>query len=609
MLNEKITIRILFEGEIQNIICYCNWTIQEIIHYYVQNYLDSTYNINNFRLKINGKKCALNSNIASYINDFNNTLTFELKYNDSEEENDDEEADNDIIKENYIQPLNMEINIEFFKTNINEFKENNNPVLSGLLKLCLIKKIANNLNNVENLPKYMQGIIKILKNGTLDYDENQKGIFNILKKIQGSNLINFSKYADGLINQDDINNILIPRLSNDFKLEIFYIQNCLGKYINYEKIFQQEFERAKKDSVFEYSIISAAIIEVNSDVFEENRNACPNRVDRVLFHGTSYDSISKILPTQFRKAHCIQHGKGVYFTEDLDTCWIYGSEEKNKNVEDNHRNLNIPIVGDFFSFIASAIYYDKNGYQRVFDNKRNAKKYEVNFAYAGTKRLETIKEEMPNPSKFYSTEYVINDFTQICPFMSFKLKREEYCIIWRDNNFSSKPIYNNQFDAIFKKYLKQRMNYISYKAKYNIYPCETTEEALKLIKRKKNNKIILISNIGSDFGGRDFVKKARQIIGNDVIVLFSAYNIKHLNWIQKFPNALFSNQPQFYERYLDCFYKENDVKRKEALIELKTEIENFYKVEFYFNNKTFLLYPHFKNDKSIKYNDLKFEKN
>ena len=46
-----------------------------------------------------------------------------------------------------------------------------------------------------------------------------------------------------------------------------------------------------------------------------------------------------------------------------------------------------------------------------------------------------------------------------------------------------------------------------------------------------------------------------------------------------------------------------------ALIGLKSEIEDFYKVKFCFNNKTILLYPHFKNDKSIKYNDLKFEKN
>jgi hypothetical protein len=170
MLNEKITIRILFEGEIQNIICYCNWTIQEIIHYYVQNYLDSTYNINNFRLKINGKKCALNSNIASYINDINNTLTFELKYNDSEEEDDDEEVDNDIIKENYIQPLNMEINIEFFKTDKNIFSGNYNGDLFGLLKLCLLKEIAKKINfdRIQNIPIYILNILTILKIGALN---------------------------------------------------------------------------------------------------------------------------------------------------------------------------------------------------------------------------------------------------------------------------------------------------------------------------------------------------------------------------------------------------------------------------------------------------------
>ena len=57
-------------------------------------------------------------------------------------------------------------------------------------------------------------------------------------------------------------------------------------------------------------------------------------------------------------------------------------------------------------------------------------------------------------------------------------------------------------------------------AKYNIYPCETSEEALELVNRKKYNKIILISNVGSDIGGKKFIDKAREIIGNDVIVYF-----------------------------------------------------------------------------------------
>ena len=121
---------------------------------------------------------------------------------------------------------------------------------------------------------------------------------------------------------------------------------------------------------------------------------------------------------------------------------------------------------------------------------------------------------------------------QICPFISAKLKRNEYCVIWRDNNFSSNPVYKNEFDEIFKKFLSERIKYIKQVAKYNIYPFEISEEALKLIERKKYNKIILISNVGSDFGGKKFVDIARKIIGNEVIVLFLAYNIAHLKWIK-----------------------------------------------------------------------------
>ena len=90
----------------------------------------------------------------------------------------------------------------------------------------------------------------------------------------------------------------------------------------------------------------------------------------------------------------------------------------------------------------------------------------------------------PDKSKFYGTEYVIWDLDQICPFISAKLQRHEYCVIWRDPNFSSKPVYKDKYDEIFKKFLKERIKYIEQIAKYNIYPCETSEEALNLIRRK-----------------------------------------------------------------------------------------------------------------------------
>ena len=115
-----------------------------------------------------------------------------------------------------------------------------------------------------------------------------------------------------------------------------------------------------------------------------------------------------------------------------------------------------------------------------------------------------------------------------------KLKRDEFCVIWRDVNFSEKPIYNNDFDEKFKKFLKNRIIYIEQLAKFNIYPCDNSKEALKLVKRKKYNKIILISNVGDDLSGKKFIEDARKILKNEVIVLFLAYNTKHIEWNKKF---------------------------------------------------------------------------
>ena len=164
-------------------------------------------------------------------------------------------------------------------------------------------------------------------------------------------------------------------------------------------------------------------------------------------------------------------------------------------------------------------------------------------------------------------------------------------------------MFNNKFDEIFKKFLKERMKYINQNAKFNIYPCEKTEEALELVQRKKYNKIILISNVGSDKGGKKFVEKARDIIGNNVITLFLAYQSSHLNWIKDFKNAIFSNEPKFYEEYLQCFECGDNNGIKENLGALINKIENHYQVKFNFDDN-YLEYPNFKTEG--QYRDLRF---
>ena len=128
--------------------------------------------------------------------------------------------------------------------------------------------------------------------------------------------------------------------------------------------------------------------------------------------------------------------------------------------------------------------------------------------------------------------------------------------------------------------------------------------------KKKYNKIILISNAGSDLSGKKFVIDARKIIGNDVIALFLCYNIQHLTWITQLKNAIFSNEPEFYEKYLESFVTDSEIDEeskekiiKSQLIKLINTIQKKYKVNFNFDNN-FLNYPLFKKDGN--FSDLTF---
>ena len=497
----------------------------------------------------------------------------------------------------------IEINIKFIKLPQKIIYYNENPEIQGLLKLCFLKEVSQKISddNLRKLPELIQCILKILSNGYLEDnpDDLKKNIVDVLKKMRGSNIINFSNYVDEVIDDNQINKILNLLSKSDLK-EMKDIKNRLSKYNNSIKLFNNEFEKSKKESIFEFSIISLVVIEREYfEKFEIERKKCPNRVDKILYHGTSIELTSNILTGLYRKSmekRKAINGKGVYFTDLLDYAWYYGGEGGNR--ENFH---SIPKVDDTFTVIVNSIYYSRYGFQQVTDGNRTPGKNQINFAYAGagSERL-----TYPDTNKFLAKEYIIYDLDQICPFMSAKFKRVEYCVIWRDNNFSNNPVYNNEFDQVFKSFLKERMKYINQNAKFNIYPCETSEEALELVNRKKYNKIILISNVGADKGGKKFIEKARQIIGNDVIALFLAYQISHLDWIKNFKNAIFSNDPKFYEEYLRCFEgEEGEYYIKLELKNLIGKMETHYGVKFNFDDN-YLNYPKFK---SIgKYSELEF---
>ena len=130
----------------------------------------------------------------------------------------------------------------------------------------------------------------------------------------------------------------------------------------------------------------------------------------------------------------------------------------------------------------------------------------------------------------------------------------------------------------------------------NVYFEDSLEKALEIIKRKKYNKIILISNIGLDKSGKKFVEVARKILGFNVVVLFFSQNKSHFSWIQNFPNVLYTNNASFYKDYI-MNYNEKGLK------DLKNKVEKEYKINLKFDND-FMKFPKFIN--TIKYDKISF---
>ena len=134
--------------------------------------------------------------------------------------------------------------------------------------------------------------------------------------------------------------------------------------------------------------------------------------------------------------------------------------------------------------IASFIYYNNEGVKNVKDSYYTPKKNEINMAIADVYARNFSDNYYNLEKRLIFNEYVVNNLDQICPFIGAKLKRDEFCVIWRDTNFTPNPVYGNEYDELFKKFLKERVEYIEKLAKFNIYKFDNSGEAIELIKKK-----------------------------------------------------------------------------------------------------------------------------
>ena len=523
-----------------------------------------------------------------------------------------EEGDKIVIEEKRKNEGGI-INAEFHKNiNLNEGDISKIRPLTGILRLILIKYISSYITDVSKFSNEIEKIIEDLKKGMQLNQGAQEDIKSNLEEKGGHNILAYSNYVCSVINDAEIN-FMLEQLPTNKVNEIKKYWSILSIYEEFNKKFEEELYKTLERSYFDYSLVALSIYEQsNREQYIKGGKKCLNQEVKYLFHGTEIDPVSKIMTTGFLYTRQALFGMGIYFSDLLDYVSFYagGVDEEGYRINFN----NILPVDQTFSCVSAEVYYSKDKKTDIYDDslyvpaldhfpsyeeiKTNwgnqmVEKDGVHFirvepSEGCVRNREQITSDIKS-GKFLGTEYVITEMDQILPLYGLTFKRNEYIVIWRDNHFKG------QND--FSDYLKDRQLFIYEYAKMNAYFIDNNEKALEIIKRKKYNKIILISNIGQDLAGKKFVEVARKILGFNAPVLFFSGNQTHLSWLKDFPNALYTNQDDFYEDYILNY-------NEKGLLELKKKIESNYEINLKFE-KDFLKFP--KYISQGKYDQLTFE--
>ena len=433
-----------------------------------------------------------------------------------------------IIKPNIVEGNILDIDGEKLLKKINKIGDNKTDVLEISIN-CKTESSCNTDNN-----------------------ESKSNIYETSKNISISDLKDFYNSLSVTADKQELNQ-----------------KKLIDKLDEFNRIFDLEIEKALKESIFEYKIINIYIIDRKDiDKYIEEKNKCPNRTEKNLFHGSIIDCCKSILVSQFRDSKSHAFGKGVYFTDMLDYVWRY-SKEKREN--------NIPKIDETFSFVSSDIYYDNTKKDVVYDTKKKNEevpKYGIRCGFGNFTGHKLNKDEINKSNKLFGNEFLITEKNQILPLYCITMKRIENIIVWRDYNFIknnpnkySGKVFNKiqEFHKVLKKKIQNEFD-------SKIYYSSSTEEALKLINRKKYNKVIIITNGNNN--AKDFIISAREIIGNNTIAAVSVYDIKkHYKWIKEIDNTILLNGIKYHEKFLESIMNQ-DIK---YLVNLKEEIINDFR--------------------------------
>ena len=470
--------------------------------------------------------------------------------------------------------------------------------LSKILHLFLVKFISTKINDFQILSNnILRSVISELKENIILIIDKFNNIKIYTKENFERNIISYANYIYITIGENEINYI-ISTLEEKTINEIIKFHKLLLFYDQYKTFFEETLSETLEKSYFEYSISGIQLLSINDNnqYFEESKK-CQNIINKYLFHEipSNLDIVNNNILNYSKKP---SFGMGFYFTDSLDYLAYKSGNKNNKPIS----------VNSSFSCNISQIYYDNNlkknitdftyfnneldhfpTYEEINMNYSNKKvvKNGLHFARVKSNSGQIINEndlKEKNRNNLIGKEYVITEKEQVLPLFNLDFKINESLIIWRDPTINENKSYAKVFN-VSKMYINQFL-------RINAYFKDSIENALELIKRKKLNKIILISNIGLDLSGKKLMEIARKILDFPVIILFFSQNLMHLKWIQEEKNILFTSDTNFYKKYI-LNYNEKD------LIELKKEIENNFKIKLQFT-RDYLKFPKFIGNRKFK---------
>jgi len=457
--------------------------------------------------------------------------------------------------------------------------------ISGILNLFLIMWILKSLNEIEKIKSTdIKNIIRYLKeNIILKKDKIELSSSNLK-----NNILAYSNYINFAFKENDIND-LFGLLDAQQKSKIIGFCFNLFKFKDINELFEKELIKSLEISYFEYSIIDISIdMQANIEKFKEAQKNCPNCILKSLFHGTRKEIVIKILKDGFLLSKRNFFGMGIYFTDMLDYVLFYSGGNSLSNHRENWGKILPP--GGTFSFVGTEVFYDKKKIKYVYkpmkEESDNFLTYEeikekfpekiiekngINIAKIDLVQGRTLK---PNEIKkneerknILGVDYAVSEKEQTLPLYGITLKRNEFLVVWKDSNYEI----NNDY----KEYFEQAKFIINKEFNINVYIKNSTKKALEIIETKKYNKIILISDINEDLKEKAFIEDAREILGFEAMVLFLSNKLKNLEWLKEFPNALFSNDISFYEKYIKNY-------NETGLYNLKKEVEEIFNINLKF---------------------------